>query len=138
MDDSKPAGNEQTVATRIADFIARTRYEDLPPELLQRARLAIVDTLAAGLAGSRTPGSAILRKYIAELGCGGTSTIFGAELRAPPRFAAMANGGSINTDDFDDTYHPSRTHPSGPTLASVIAQAEQLGSSGRDVLAAFC
>ncbi|MDB5923121.1 MAG: hypothetical protein JWN13_2057, partial [Betaproteobacteria bacterium] len=138
MNDSKPAGNEQTVATRIGEFISRTRYEDLPPELLQRARLAMLDTLAAGLAGSRTPGSAIVRKYIADLGCGGTSTVFGSELRALPRFAAMANGGSINTDDFDDTYHPSRTHPSGPVTASVIAQAEQLGSSGRDVLAAFC
>lgn len=138
MTDPNSAGNEPTVATRIAQFITGTRYEDLPAELLQRGRLAVLDTLAAGLAGSRTPGSAILRKYVSELGCGGTSTVFGAQLRALPRFAALANGASINTDDFDDTYHPSRTHPSGPALAAVIAQAEQLGSSGRDVLAAFC
>ena len=138
MNDSKPAANEEPVAMRIGRFIAGTRYEDLPPELVQRARLAILDSLAAGLAGSRTAGSTILRKYISELGCGGTSTVFGTPLRVLPRFAALANGGSINTDDFDDTYHPSRTHPSGTTVAAAFAQSEQLGSSGRDVLAAFC
>src|SRR5207344_1689794 len=54
-----------------------------------------------------------------------------------PRFAALANGAAINTYDFDDTYHPSRTHTSGPVLAAVLAQAESAGLSGQDVLTAF-
>src|SRR4051812_5391185 len=99
--------DSETVSSRIGRFISGTRYEDLPPALLDRARLAILDSLAAGIAGSRVAGSAILRQYLSGLGCGGTSTVFGTPLRTLPRFAALANAGSINTDDFDDTYQPS-------------------------------
>jgi 2-methylcitrate dehydratase PrpD len=138
MTDSTSDNSAATVATRVAQFVAATNYCDLPPELLDRAKLAILDTVGAAIAGARTEGCSIIREYIIGLGCdGGGATIFGTKMRTLPRFAALANGSAINTDDFDDTYHPSRTHPSGPVLAAAFAQAEQLGSSGKDVLAAF-
>lgn len=128
-----------TVASRIAQFVTTTKYESLPPALLDRAKAAMLDTIGVAMAGSATEGCSIVQKYLDGLGCsGGTATVFGTSIRTLARFAALANGAATNTYDFDDTYHLSRTHPSGPVLSAVIAQAEQLRLTGKDVLTAFC
>lgn len=128
----------ESLASHIAKFVTTTRYSNIPADVLSRAKRAILDTIGVGLAGARAEGCAIIRNYIKALGCdSGGATVFGTTLRVPPRFAAFANGAAINTDDYDDTFHPSRTHSSGPVVAAVFAEAEREGSSGNDVLAAF-
>lgn len=128
----------EPLAAHVAKFITETRYGDIPPEMVRTAKKHILDTLAACLAGVPAEGSAIVRRYIEQLGCGGgAATVFGSALRVLPRFAALANATATHADDYDDTFHPSRFHPSGPVFAAVCAEAEQAGSSGRDVLTAF-
>jgi 2-methylcitrate dehydratase PrpD len=127
-----------TLAEHIAEFVVTTGYDDLSPALLEHAKLAVIDTIGVGMAGSSSDGCVRLHQYVASLGCGGTATPLGTSIRTLPRFAALANAAAINTYDFDDTYHPSRTHTSGPVLAAVLAQAEHARSSGKEVLAAFC
>lgn len=126
------------LAVHVAEFIAGTRYGDMPAEARSSAKRAILDTLGVGLAGARAEASTILHRYVDTLGCGsGAASVFGTPLRVPPRFAALANGTAMHADDYDDTFHPSRVHSSTPVLAAVLAAAEQEGSSGRDVLTAF-
>jgi 2-methylcitrate dehydratase PrpD len=96
----------------------------------------VLDTLACGLAGVPAEGSEIVRRYVKGLG-GGNATVFGTAQRAAPRFAALANATAMHADDFDDTYHPTRFHPTAPVLSAVCAVAEETGSSGADVLAAI-
>ena len=126
------------LAAYVAEFVATTHYGEIPSDAARTAKKHILDTLATGLAGVPAEGSVIVRRYIEALGCsGGAATVFGTALRALPRFAALANASAMHADDYDDTYHPTRFHPSAPVLAAVCAEAEQAGSTGRDVLAAF-
>lgn len=126
------------LAAHVAAFVAATRYSDLPAELVRIAKMHILDTLAAGLAGMPSDGSEIIRRYIQSLGCGaGPATVFGTPLRTLPHLAALANAAAMHADDYDDTYHLTRFHPSGPVLAAVCAEAEAAGACGRDVLTAF-
>lgn len=126
------------LAAHVADFVTNTRYEDIPAETARVVKKHILDTFAVGLAGVPAEGSAIVRRYIERLGCGnGTATVFGTALRTAPRFAALANATAMHADDYDDTYHPTRFHPTTPVLAAVCAEAEPLSSSGKDVLAAL-
>ena len=129
--------SDKPLAAHVADFVTKTRHTDIPAETARVAKKHILDTLAVGIAGVPAEGSEIVRRYVEALGCGGTSTIFGTAQRAAPRFAALANANSMHADDYDDTYHPTRFHPSAPVLAAVCAEAEQSGASGADVLAAF-
>lgn len=130
--------DQAPLAAHVAAFVAGTRYEDLPAELVRVAKKHILDTLAAGLAGTPSDGSEIIRRYIQTLGCGaGPATVFGTPLRTLPGFAALANAAAMHADDYDDTYHPTRFHPSGPVLAAVCAEAEAAAASGREVLTAF-
>jgi 2-methylcitrate dehydratase PrpD len=132
MDIAKP------LAAHVAEFASATRSGDLPAETARVAKKHILDTLAVGLAGVPSEGSAIVRRYIEQLGCsGGAATVFGTRLRTQPRFAALANASAMHADDYDDTYHPTRFHPSAPVLSAVCAEAEQSGRSGSDVLTAF-
>jgi 2-methylcitrate dehydratase PrpD len=130
--DTKP------LAAHVAEFVTGTKYSDIPPETTRVAKKHILDTLGTGLAGVPAEGSEIVRRYIEKLGCdGGAATVFGTSQRAIPRFAALANATAMHADDYDDTYHPTRFHPSAPVLASVVAEAEEAGASGKNVLAAF-
>jgi len=127
-----------SITEDVARFVHATRFEDIPPDVLQLSKKAILDSLGLALAGARSEGSAIIRRYIEESGCAtGGAPIFGTRLRAAPQFAALANGSAMHADDYDDTYHPSRVHPSAPVIAALLADAERDGATGHDVLAAF-
>ena len=129
IDTNKP------LAAHVADFVTKTH--DIPAETARVVKKHILDTLAVGIAGVPAEGSEIVRRYVEQLGCAGTSTIFGTAQRAAPRFAALANASSMHADDYDDTYHPTRFHPTAPVLSAVFAEAEQSGASGTAVLTAI-
>ncbi|MBI3917175.1 MAG: MmgE/PrpD family protein [Betaproteobacteria bacterium] len=130
--------NNKPLAAHVAEFVAKTHYGDLPAETARIAKKHVLDTIAVGLAGVPAEGSVIVRRYVEQLGCGSSiATVFGTALRTIPRFAALANASAMHADDYDDTYHPTRFHPSAPVLAAVCAEAERTGASGRDVLTAF-
>ena len=133
----KPGDAREPLAAHVAEFVARTRHGGVPAETARVVKKHILDTLACGLAGVPAEGSAILRRYIERLGCGGQATVFGTAQKAAPRFAALANATAMHADDFDDTYHPTRFHPTAPVLSAVCAVAEETGASGADVLAAI-
>lgn len=133
----KPADIKEPLAAHVAAFVANTRHARLPADAARVVKKHILDTLACGLAGVPAEGSEIVRRYIEGLGCAGKATVFGTAQRAAPRFAALANATAMHADDFDDTYHPTRFHPTAPVLSAVCGVAEEAGASGADVLAAI-
>jgi 2-methylcitrate dehydratase PrpD len=132
----KAKGVPEPLAAHVAGFVTRTRPADLPVETARVVKKHILDTLACGLAGVPAEGSEILRRYIGKLDCRGRATVFGTAQRTLPRFAALANATAMHADDFDDTYHPTRFHPTAPVLSAVCAVGEETGASGADVLTA--
>ncbi len=51
--------------------------------------------------------------------------------------AALVNGITSHTFDFDDTHLKTIIHPAGPVASAVLALAEHNGASGRDVIDAL-
>jgi 2-methylcitrate dehydratase PrpD len=51
--------------------------------------------------------------------------------------AALVNGITSHTFDFDDTHLKTIIHPAGPVASAVLALAEHSGSSGREVIDAL-
>ena len=51
--------------------------------------------------------------------------------------AALVNGITSHTFDFDDTHLKTIIHPAGPVASAVLALAEQRGLAGRDVIDAL-
>jgi 2-methylcitrate dehydratase PrpD len=130
----------------VANFIATTKYEDVPPDVIELGRKSILDGLGLALAGSVAQTSTISRQYVESLGIsGGQATIIGSARKTSPRFAAFVNGVSIHADDFDDSQlalakdrvYGLLVHPTVPVLPAVLALAERGGISGKELMLAY-
>jgi 2-methylcitrate dehydratase PrpD len=65
------------------------------------------------------------------------SSLLGRGERVDMASAALINGISSHTFDFDDTHLRTIIHPAGPVASAVFALAETTGASGRQVIDAL-
>ncbi len=143
---SAPAADQEGLTRRVAEFIVRTKYADLPQEVLDLGKKSILDGIGLALVGSVGAIGRLTRTYLQSLGLArNEATIWGSSMKLPVRFAAFANGTGIHADDYDDTQlavAPDRvygllTHPTAPCLSAAWAVAEAKGMSGRDLMLAY-
>src|SRR5205823_6612372 len=124
---------------RLAQYAASCRYEDIPPDVIGRAKQCIADTVAAITFGADLPWSRIIAAYAEKTGAGGNSRILapcGGRVHAPA--AALANGALGHAFEMDNLTWPSTgVHPGATLLAAGLAVAQERGSSGRDLITAF-
>jgi 2-methylcitrate dehydratase PrpD len=138
-----PEEQKPPVTAEICRFVAATRLEDIPEDVITRGRVHILDTLGLALAGSRSDAGRIVRGHIEALGAAGPAPVLGTALRTAPRFAAMANGTAMHADNFDDTNPQAAAdrnggiHASASALAAALAVAEAEGRDGRAVMRAY-
>jgi 2-methylcitrate dehydratase PrpD len=128
-----------TAAETLAGFAAALRYEDIPADVLDRARACIIDTVAVATYGARFEWSAGIARYAERYGTGGPCTVFGrsgARLHAP--FAALANGAFAHAFEQDSLRYPGAgVHPGATLLPAALALAQETGASGKELLVAF-
>jgi len=65
------------------------------------------------------------------------SSVLGRGEKLDMASAALANGISSHTFDFDDTHLKTIIHPAGPVASALLALAEVTGASGRQVIDAL-
>ena len=134
--------NLESLTAYVARFTAGTRYQDIPPDVQELGKKAILDGLAVALSGSVSPPARTVTGYVRELACPGSCTVIGSDAKVAPRFAALANGTAMHADDYDDTLQAETgryqgVHPTAPVLSAVLAAAEGRDLSGRDLLTAY-
>src|SRR4029079_2034221 len=69
-----------------------------------------------------------------ELAPAAQASILGRSERVDMASAALLNGISSHTFDFDDTHLKTIIHPAGPVASAALALAEHLGGSGRALI----
>jgi 2-methylcitrate dehydratase PrpD len=124
---------------QLAEYAARLRFEDLPAEVIQRAKDCIIDTAAAVIYGNTVPWSEIVIGYARRMGPGGKSKILGASgPSVQPAMAALANGTLSHAFETDNVIiNPGAGVHGGATLFPPgLAMGQHTGGSGRDLLAA--
>ena len=123
----------------------KTAYADIPENVIEIGKKSILDGLGLALVGSAVKTGDLSRTYLNSLGLrAGAATVAGSSMKAPPRFAAFANGVGIHSEDYDDTQasggpHPNfgLLHPTNTTLSVALALGEEKGVSGRDLMLAY-
>jgi 2-methylcitrate dehydratase PrpD len=122
----------------LAEYAAGLRYDDLPPEVVQRAKDCITDTVSVIVLGNSLPWSHIVVRYAQRTGAGGGSYILGADgptVQAPA--AALANGALAHAFESDNLTRPGAgVHPGATLLPPALAIAQEQGSTGRDLITA--
>jgi 2-methylcitrate dehydratase PrpD len=124
---------------QVAEYAASCRYDDIPGDVVERAKQCIADTIATVTFGYDLPWSRIVVAYAERNGAGGKSRILGrggARVHAPA--AALANGALAHAFEMDNLTWPSTgVHPGATLLASALAVAQERGIGGRELIAAF-
>src|SRR5438874_9288552 len=124
----------------LASYVADLKFEDIPPEVRQRAKMLTLDFLGSAIRARRdaesTPSLLKMLEALA-LDTGGESTVFGDAKTWTPAVAALLNGALGHSLDFDDTHADSSLHASAPVVPAAFAVGELVGASGRDVLTAI-
>jgi 2-methylcitrate dehydratase PrpD len=122
----------------FARFVTETDFSSISAQTLANAKMHILDTFGAALAGVSTETAAIAFDYCKRTGQSEEASIWGTRLRSSAPMAAFANGllgHAIDFDDWDAFIHAG--HPSCMVAAAALSLGEVIGSSGKDLLKAY-
>ncbi|MEP6777983.1 MAG: MmgE/PrpD family protein [Chthoniobacterales bacterium] len=125
-----------TLAHQLANFACSLQFEDLSSNVVHEVKRRVIDSLGCALGAWKEAPCAIARKVASDFSAENGSTIIGTSHKAPPDWTAFANGCCIRYFDYNDTYLSKEpAHPSD-NFSAVLAIAESVGASGRDVITA--
>src|SRR5262249_34286203 len=122
---------------RLAEFVAQTRWEDIPEPVRQHTKLVFLDTLGVILAGGERPEVRQLRERLAgTVGAGATVYTRGWPSQ-DPRTAALLNGIAGRSIELCEGLRLVSGQAAMQTLPGVLAVGEHAAASGREMLAAL-
>lgn len=131
--------SEPSLSSRLAGHWAATSWSDLDASVVHATRRALLDTVAAGLAGVQsaetvTARNAMMALHPQESAAAG-ATLWGHGARLPATAAALVNGTTAHARELDD--FDGCGHTGAVVVPAVLAAAEAVGAGGRTVLHAI-
>ena len=128
---SEPAG-------ALARMVHSTRYDDIPTDVIELAKKAILDTLAVTIAGSSWEVSPAIAEQVAKWGGAPEARVlvYGHRVSAP--MAAFGNGVMARAIDMGDV-HETGGHISEWNVPALLAVSGIAGRTvtGKDLLTAY-
>jgi 2-methylcitrate dehydratase PrpD len=124
-----------TAAQTIAEWSTGLTLDDIPEEVVEHAKLHLLDAIGCGYAASALGVAAEGRTAMAELGGEPQASVIGLDGALPAPNAAFANAMLCHGLDFDDTHSDSVSHVSVVVGPAALATAEAQGSAGADLVA---
>jgi 2-methylcitrate dehydratase PrpD len=123
---------------RLAAYAVNLGYNQIPGEVLDRAKACILDILAVGLYGATKPWSRAVVSFVRASGAHGRSTVLGQKWRANAAQATLANGTMAHAFELDNVRQPGAgVHPGATAFLPALAMAEEKGADGKALLTAF-
>jgi 2-methylcitrate dehydratase PrpD len=121
----------------LARFVAVSRVGDLPHNVIHEAKRSVLNWTGCAVGASQHE---TVRRALAALTPffgPAQASILGRRERADVLHAALLNGMSSHTFDFDDTHLKTVIHPSGPVASALLAFSEYRAVTGLEFLHAF-
>jgi len=122
----------------LANWVANLAYDDLPQRTREVVRIAILDTVGAGVYGYCTPWAQMLLTWARRGTTGaGEARVWGeAQPSLRTTDAALVNATAAHAFELDD-YHNAKLHPGAVVVPAAIAVAEKLNSTGTELVTAI-
>ena len=121
---------------KLAEFASALRFEQLPKEVVSKAKLCLLDTFGCCIFGATLPSVQKLARMVQAEGGTPAAAVFGMPLRTSPSMAALLNATSAHAFQLDEIHLESTLHPGSLALPAVFALAEGK-ANGRDLIAAM-
>jgi len=121
----------------IATFICRCRFEDIPNEVISRAKQVIADCLGVIAKGAQEDEIRIFTSRVVVPGARGLSTVIGLGFRTEPLIASLINGTAGTFLELDEGNRFARGHPAIHVIPAALAVAEEKNLPGKELLTSF-
>jgi len=133
---SHAAGSDNRYTRGIAEFVSGLRYEAIPPEVIARVKLLMLDSLGCALYGADLEWSRILQKCLGEIDATRACAVWGTSRKLSAPHAALVNGTQVQGFELDDVHRQGVLHVGAVVLPALIAVNElRPGMSGKEFLA---
>jgi len=125
------------VTRTLAKFIVNHRYADIPQQVRHEAARSFLNWVGCAVGASRHETVERALAALGEFSGPREATVLGRGDRLDIMLAALMNGMTSHTFDFDDTHLKTVIHPSGPVASAILALAERSPLKGDAFLHAF-
>jgi 2-methylcitrate dehydratase PrpD len=121
----------------MASYLAEARTLPLNDLVVERAKIHILDTVAAVVSGSQMLAGRRAKSWL-EVAWGATGlgpcTVLGHGGSGSAFAAALCNGMAAHADETDDSHGPSLSHPGCAVVPAALAASEEIDGSGEDLI----
>ncbi len=124
-------------AQALAEFAVGLSPERIPPEVTERAKDCMIDTVGACVFGAELPWSKTVIGYAERNSAPGQCSVLGTGIKLRAPFACLSNGATAHAYELDCLCEPSvGIHPSAALAVPGLAVGQGRKKSGTDVLTA--
>ena len=129
----------KTYTETLADYTSSTRFEDIPPEVIEQAKKVVLDTTGAIVraASRRYTAASILSNFALDRGGSAEATLVGQGFKTDVINAVLVNGTFGYYCDVESILPATISHPAAVIFPTVLALAESRSLSGKDLLKPF-
>jgi 2-methylcitrate dehydratase PrpD len=124
-----------SLSQSLASFIVKTRFEDLPEDVIDFTKICILDWFGSAIAGKDKHPIKIIDDMVKEMGGIPQSTLITGG-KSSVTHAALVNGAASHIVELDDIHKASIIHAATVVIPSALAVAEWKGKTGRDLIEA--
>jgi 2-methylcitrate dehydratase PrpD len=131
---------QNQVTLTLADFINNLSFEKLPEDVVESAKMLVLDYLASAMAGykvNRLFNDALVAAVVDGLGGRKESRVFFQRCKMPAASAALLNSAYGHGADLDDGHRLAQGHPGVTVIPVALSVAEAHKMSGRDAILAI-
>jgi 2-methylcitrate dehydratase PrpD len=125
------------ITSILARFVAAHPSRGWNDAVEREAHRTFYNWLGCAIGAARHEAADAAIAAVALLQPSAQATVLGRSAQVDMASAALVNGITSHTFDFDDTHLKTIIHPAGPVASAVLALAEHRGLPGRDVLDAL-
>ncbi len=125
------------ITSQLAHFVAEHPSQGWSKEVEHEAHRTFLNWLGCAIGAAKHEAVDAALAAVQMLSPAPQATLAGRSERVDMANAALINGISSHTFDFDDTHLKTIIHPAGPVASAVMALAEHQNSSGRQVIDAL-
>lgn len=129
--------NAPPVTRTLAKFVATHPSRGWSDAVEHEAHRTFLNWAGCAVGAARHEAAQAALDAAAMLQPAPQATLLGRAERVDMASAALINGISSHTFDFDDTHLKTIIHPAGPVASALLALAEVTGASGRQVIDAL-
>lgn len=125
------------VTRTLARYVIDSRYAGIPEKVKHEAARSFLNWVGCAVGAARHETVERALAALAPFSGPAQATVLGRGDRLDIMQAALMNGITSHTFDFDDTHLKTVIHPSGPVASAILALAERQPVKGEDFLHAF-